>query len=369
METKPMTQRYSSPDMESVANQIPSRDLAGRHLAAGSVVPAEIAEFRTAVLCGTDFSHAAAEAAHCAAAMAMHLGEKLVLVHAVDEHSHRNLSDQALEVFVHYERVRLHDLQEQLRRQTGNLFETSLCAGQPDAVLPEEAARHHARLLVLARPKRHSSFPRLAAPLPARVAASARVPTFVVHDAASLIRWAGGGSPVRILAGTDGSAASIAALNWLGWFQKFWPCELIVTCLETHSPSRDGGTVCPSLFMGEMVLKRAHTRERRFRAHVRSLFGTTRVRVRYEKGWGHCDSHLIHLAKEEGADLIVVGTHSRTGWARLLHHSVSRGLLHSAPCNVVCVPEPNRETSQPASIAVCKPCVSTTHGERNSRGR
>jgi nucleotide-binding universal stress UspA family protein len=347
---------------ERIGSQSESGKQVGGILAAATTVPEKNAQPRAAVLCATDRSHESTEAAHCAAAMAIHLGERLVLVHAVDERLQWKLSEQAREVFVHAERVRLHDLQEQLRRQSGKLFETSLRAGQPDVVLLEEAARHDARLLVLAGPKKPSPFPQLADPLPARVAESAHVPTFVVRDAASFIRWAGGGSPVRVLAGTDGSPASIAALDWLDWFRKFWPCELIVTCLETHSPSGQRGVVFPSLFMGEMVLKRAHTRERKFRAHVRALFGNSRVRVRYEKGWARCDHHLIHLAREECVDLIVVGTHSRVGWERLLHHSVSRSVLHSAHCNVVCVPERVREIRRKLSQPVYQPRVASTAG-------
>jgi nucleotide-binding universal stress UspA family protein len=62
------------------------------------------------------------------------------------------------------------------------------------------------------------------------------------------------------------------------------------------------------------------------------------VRARFEKGWGHSDAHLIGLAAEDHADLIVVGTHSRRGWRRLGHHSVSRGILRYSSLNVLCVP-------------------------------
>lgn len=44
------------------------------------------------------------------------------------------------------------------------------------------------------------------------------------------------------------------------------------------------------------------------------------------------------LAKEAGADLIVVGTHGRTPAMELLIGSVTQRLLHSAPCPVLVVP-------------------------------
>jgi circadian clock protein KaiC len=59
----------------------------------------------------------------------------------------------------------------------------------------------------------------------------------------------------------------------------------------------------------------------------------------------------LSMASEERADLIVIGTHSRCGWHRLGHHSVSRGVLHYAPLNVVCVPA--KDPQQPV-IAFCR---------------
>jgi nucleotide-binding universal stress UspA family protein len=90
--------------------------------------------------------------------------------------------------------------------------------------------------------------------------------------------------------------------------------------------------------MDDMVLKAARMQERHFRQRVRTLLGQSRVRVRFEKDWGQSDAHLIQLATQERADLIVIGTHSRRGWQRLGHHSVSRGVLRYSPLNVVCVP-------------------------------
>jgi nucleotide-binding universal stress UspA family protein len=321
----------------------------------------KIAQFSAPVVCGTGFSSEAIKVAEGAAVLARHLGERVVLVHAIDERPQHSLPENSREALAHIERERLHSLRERICQQSGNMVETSLHSGQHHVALLEEAVTHRARLLVVPGPARPSIFRTLAGNVPEQVAESAHVPTLVVRDSASLLQWAGGGRRIRILVGVDGSPASTAALDWVDWFRKIWPCELIVTCLETRPPAIQGRETLPSLFMGEMVLKTAHTQERHFREQIRARFGEADVQARYEKAWARCDQHLIQLAREERADLIVVGTHSRSGWARLLHHSVSRGVLREASCNVVCVPEPNRETSQLVSHFACNPCVSPAH--------
>jgi nucleotide-binding universal stress UspA family protein len=48
---------------------------------------------------------------------------------------------------------------------------------------------------------------------------------------------------------------------------------------------------------------------------------------------------IVERAEEWGADLIVVGSHGRGFWGRLLG-SVSNGVVHHAPCSVLVVRKP-----------------------------
>jgi nucleotide-binding universal stress UspA family protein len=59
-----------------------------------------------------------------------------------------------------------------------------------------------------------------------------------------------------------------------------------------------------------------------------------------ERRDGDAATELIAAARATNADLIVLGTHGRTGLARLVLGSVARNVLHHATCSVLVVREP-----------------------------
>ena len=52
---------------------------------------------------------------------------------------------------------------------------------------------------------------------------------------------------------------------------------------------------------------------------------------------------VAELAAKEGTDLIVMGTHGRTGLRRLLMGSVAEAIVRRAPCPVFIMKEPQRD--------------------------
>src|SRR5262245_58942047 len=54
---------------------------------------------------------------------------------------------------------------------------------------------------------------------------------------------------------------------------------------------------------------------------------------------------IVEYAAEEGADLIVMGTHGRTGMSHLLLGSVAERVIRTAPCVVMTVREGTRATT------------------------
>jgi nucleotide-binding universal stress UspA family protein len=69
---------------------------------------------------------------------------------------------------------------------------------------------------------------------------------------------------------------------------------------------------------------------------VLQRFGARNVKVSEDVRKGPPDLEIVELAREWGADLIVVGSHGRGFWGRLLG-SVSDAVAHHAPCTVMVV--------------------------------
>jgi nucleotide-binding universal stress UspA family protein len=56
---------------------------------------------------------------------------------------------------------------------------------------------------------------------------------------------------------------------------------------------------------------------------------------------------VIHAAQAEGADLIVMGTHGRSGLVHVLMGSVAERVVRKAPCAVLTVRHPDRKFRHP----------------------
>jgi nucleotide-binding universal stress UspA family protein len=61
------------------------------------------------------------------------------------------------------------------------------------------------------------------------------------------------------------------------------------------------------------------------------------IDVQHRLEYGDPESIILKVAQEIGADLIVLGTHGRTGLRRLLMGSVAEHILRNAPCPVLTV--------------------------------
>ena len=73
---------------------------------------------------------------------------------------------------------------------------------------------------------------------------------------------------------------------------------------------------------------------------------------RWRSDWKHGDaaSEILRVAEEVGADLIVMGTHGRSGVGRLLMGSEAEAVLRRAGCPVLVI-----KGHVPAAVAAASP--------------
>ena len=288
-------------------------------------------EEEAVIVCGTDFSANAMNAATAAAVIAKGLGHTLILVHAFEEAIDATPRD--FEPLIAVARNRLHKEAERLRN-LGALVREECALGFPDALLVEFAERHHAEFIIVSSLGRRAPGRWLVGSVAERVAEAAALPTLVIRAAQPFEAWARG-TPLNILVGADFSTSSDSALRVIPLLQKVGPCE--VTVAHIAPP---GGHLLPGSGDEAMSvdLKPEYQKmlENTLRAKVESAIGQTDVRIQITPNWGRVDNALLLLAGELKADLIIVGTHRRHGAALLWHGSVSRGILHGATVSVGC---------------------------------
>jgi len=63
---------------------------------------------------------------------------------------------------------------------------------------------------------------------------------------------------------------------------------------------------------------------------------------------GSPSDDLVIYAKENEIDLVVMGTHGRTGMTRLLMGSVAEGVVRRSPCPVLTIKQPAKELQETA---------------------
>ena len=289
------------------------------------------------IICGTDFSAHANEAANAAAAIAGRLRVPLRLVHVLDDSALTDSTETIRRQFAKSAQEKL--AQEAVRLRTGGIVvHAELLHGRPEVELARVAARPDSRLVVTASLGHIALSQILIGSVAERTAESALVPTLVVRDANPLVEWAGGRRTLNVFVAGDFTASADAAIRWVKELRRIGPCQVVLGHVDWPAEARRRLGVHSPVASTQDALEVAQGLERDLRAKINLLLGDTSARVRATSSWGAPDYNLIQMAHEEQADLIIVGSHQRHGLSRLAHPSVSRGVLHHAPMNVACVP-------------------------------
>lgn len=140
----------------------------------------------------------------------------------------------------------------------------------------------------------------------------------------------------RILYATDFSSASRAAFVRALELARVNRAELLIAhVIASVGPLGIDGYVTPRMYQDmEATIRRFAEK------HLAPLLARARkTKVRYKglllKGSPHAE--IARAARQEKADLVVVGTHGRTGMARVFLGSVAARVITSSPCPVLAV--------------------------------
>ncbi|MDR7544554.1 MAG: universal stress protein [Armatimonadota bacterium] len=135
-----------------------------------------------------------------------------------------------------------------------------------------------------------------------------------------------------MLVAVDLSPASLALVRFAAHLASRMDADLVLI----HAYGADEGRIA-----GPEARLSADRLLERLRAEVDRLVvgsGTDPGRARIVIGKGQPADVILERASRGDVDLIVMGTHGRTGLQRLLVGSVAEGVLRRAPCPVVVVP-------------------------------
>lgn len=153
----------------------------------------------------------------------------------------------------------------------------------------------------------------------------------------------------KILAPTDFSEDSNLALSYAVTLAQKFSSEIILVHVDQPlapvmvselNPGLDVSTMNRIAEEGRLLALKeldgatAHLRESGVKAR-----GLMRVGAPFLE--------IIHAAQSESADLIVMGTHGRTGLAHVLMGSVAERVVNKAPCPVLTVRHPDRKFKHP----------------------
>ncbi len=140
----------------------------------------------------------------------------------------------------------------------------------------------------------------------------------------------------RVLHATDFSAASSRAFKRAVDIAKASGAELLlVHVLPSVFPVVADGYVSPQVYEDLEAATRADGQKRLDRLARRARASGARVKSLLLEGAPH--ERIAQAARARKADMVVIGTHGRTGFAKLVLGSVASRVLAISPCPVLTV--------------------------------
>lgn len=273
----------------------------------------------TTIVCGTDFSCAAADATTVAARLALRLGASLQLVHVDDSggEDHRD------------------EMKHAAARIGEQPVEFVMRSGSPAESLVDAAA--HADLLVIGGTGHRYGTHWLIGSTAEQIAQHGSVPVLIVRDAAGLCEAIEGNRRAKAVVATDLCPDSEPVIRWATEWRATIPSEVHLAYVANPAMeyARLGIEGPIHRHTAHPIMQAELTRRLREAAVP---FGEAGVEAGFTLTLGATSKELVRIADESHADLLIVGAYQRARVTRLWQESVAHGVLHASRRNVVVVP-------------------------------
>ena len=142
----------------------------------------------------------------------------------------------------------------------------------------------------------------------------------------------------KIVFPTDFSHCSDAALEYASLLARESGGTLFIVHAEEPMVAYGGGE------MDYGAIEPDYTELRRMLHEVKPTDPTVSCEHRLLRGTGSAASRIVGFAEKEGADLIVMGSHGRTGIQRMLMGSIAEAVVRKARCPVLVLKEAASKT-------------------------
>jgi nucleotide-binding universal stress UspA family protein len=171
----------------------------------------------------------------------------------------------------------------------------------------------------------------------------------IVDHATAPVLVARGTAVRTVVFAEDGSEAARAAERLLEAWPVFADALIdVVTVVDVAAPWRTG--IAPAMFgnamdvYGDMIAS-AHETQGRLAAGTAARLRSIGRRTEMELREGDPAAEIVAAAREDGADLVVMGSRGHTGVTRLVLGGVAHAVLTHAPCSVLIVRDHHRATA------------------------
>ena len=150
----------------------------------------------------------------------------------------------------------------------------------------------------------------------------------------------------KILVPVDYSACSRGAMEYALFLAERFDAEIEVLHIAEIPLGEEEHTVVKpdtgeKQLLSELIMQQAVKAETEF---LSPFVRNTTIPIEKSLLKGRPGKVIVEAAVDRGADLIVMGTHGRSGFDRLIMGSVTERVLRSAPCPVVVVRHPDDES-------------------------